>query len=80
MQREKITWEEMRRRFPDEWLLITDFETDPCGALLSGVVEQHSTDMHEVAQAPSDRKRIAFRYTGESTFMGLRSHAHRQAV
>lgn len=68
MQREKVTWKEMRQRFPNEWLLITKFETDAYGYLLSGVVEHHSADMHQVAQALTDRKRIAFRYTGESTF------------
>ena len=44
------------------------------------VVEHHSADMHKVAQAPSDSKQIAFRYTGESTLIGLRSHAHRHAL
>ena len=80
MQREMITWAEMQHRYPDQWLLITDYEVDSAGQLLSGVVEHHSADMHQIAQAPSDRKRIAFRFTGESSFMGLRSHAHRHAL
>jgi hypothetical protein len=66
MPREKLTWKEMQQRFPDQWLLITDFETDDHGHLLSGVVKHHSANMHQVAQAPPDSNRIAFRYTGES--------------
>jgi len=80
MDREKLSWEQMKRRFPDEWLLVVDFETDASGQVAAGVVEHHSKDMNQVAQAPSRAKRIAFRYTGESTFMGLRSHAHRHAL
>jgi len=65
----------MRRAFPDEWLLIVDFETDESGHLISGIVERHSSDMDEVAKPPALNKPTAFRYTGESTFRGLRSHA-----
>jgi len=45
---QKMTWEEMKRSFPDEWLLITDYETDESGNLISGVVARHSTDDQEV--------------------------------
>jgi len=70
----------MRQRFPDQWLLIVDYETDDSDRLVSGVVEFHSRDMHQVAQAPAQSDRIAFRYTGESTFKGLRGYAHGHAL
>ena len=70
----------MKQRFPDEWLLIVDYETDNSDRMIAGIVEFHSKDMHQVAQAPAQSDRIAFRYTGESTFRGLRSHAHRDAL
>lgn len=72
---QRMNWEEMKRTFPDEWLLIVDFETDESGHLLSGIVERHSSDMDAIAQPPALNKPTAFRYTGESTFRGLRSHA-----
>ncbi|MDO8494003.1 MAG: hypothetical protein Q7S68_01530 [Deltaproteobacteria bacterium] len=72
---QKMTWEEMKKAFPNEWLLITDFDTDDSGHLLSGVVEKHSKSKQEVYQKPALPKPTAFRYTGESTFIGLRSHA-----
>lgn len=71
----KMTWEEMKKKYPDEWLLIADYETDDHGHLTCGVVERHSPKTREVAKPPSLKKPVAFCYTGESTFMGLRSHA-----
>lgn len=80
MERERLSWQEMKKRYPDQWLLIVDYETNNSDQMVSGVVEFHSTDMKQVAQAPAQSDRIAFRYTGESTFRGLRSHAHRHAL
>ena len=70
----------MKRRYPNEWLVIVDFETDEAGRLLSGVVERHSPNMQEAALPPMVGRETAFHYTGESTFRGLRSHANRHAL
>jgi hypothetical protein len=80
MERERLSWQEMKSRYPDQWLLIVDYQTDESGHLLAGVVERHSTDMYEVAKPPALGRPTAFRYTGESTFRGLRSHAHRHVL
>jgi hypothetical protein len=77
MESERLSWREMKRRYPDQWLLIVDYETDDSDRLVSGLVAYHSTDMQKVARAPAQSDRIAFRFTGESTFRGLRSYAHR---
>jgi len=71
----KITWEEMKKKYPDEWLLIVDFELDNSGHLKLGIVERHSKSKAEVFGSPSINRSLAFRFTGESTFSGLRSHA-----
>jgi len=73
--KDKITWEEMKKKFPDEWLVVTDFELDKYGKIIDGVVERHSKKKEQVANPPIIDKDTAFRYTGESTFAGLRSHA-----
>ncbi len=73
---DRKTWGEMRSEFPDEWLLMTDIEKDEWGNLKSGVVVRHSVDREEVYKKPSLDKPTAFRYTGESSFSGLRSHVH----
>ena len=74
---DRMTWEEMRKTFPDEWLLIVDYETDGSGHLLSGVVERHSKEKKEVYARPALQEPTAFRYTGETTFRGFREHAER---
>ncbi len=71
---EKLTWPEMTKQFPNEWLLIVDFELDAAGRLVAGVVERHSKEKDEVYRHPKIEKSTAFRYTGESAFAGLRSH------
>lgn len=66
----KMSWYEMKRLFPEEWLLIVDFEVDNSGAIISGVVERHSKSKDDVYRLPQVRKNSAFKYTGESTFPG----------
>jgi hypothetical protein len=72
--KEKMTWKDMKRQFPDEWLLIVDFQLDDSGHMVNGTVRRHSKEKDEVYRLPSLNKPTAFRYTGESTFAGLRSH------
>ena len=72
---EKMTWEEMKRAFPDEWIRVTDYEIDSKGRLKSGTVLYHSSSKHETYSKPLSGKSEAFWYTGKSTFSGLRSHA-----
>lgn len=71
----KMTWEEMQQQFPNEWLRIIDFDVDEAGHLLAGIVDRHSHDKDVVYRFPALHQPTAFRYTGESTFAGLRSHA-----
>lgn len=74
---QRMTWEEMKKVYPDEWLLITDYESDESGHLLAGEVERHSRHKDEVYAKPALSRPTAFRYTGESTFRGFRDHAER---
>lgn len=69
----KMTWEDMKKIYPDEWLLIVDFESDDSGHIVSGIVERHSKDKDDVYRLPALNKPTAFRYTGESDFAGLRT-------
>jgi len=78
---QKMTWEEMKRAFPDEWLLITDYESDEYGNVTQGNVERHSKDDQEVFRPPALKKSSAFVYTGESTFPGgWRAHAEHHEI
>jgi hypothetical protein len=73
----KTKWQEMKKQYPDEWLLITDFNLDKDGHLISGIVRRHSKIKQEVYRLPALGESTAFRYTGESTFSGLRSYARK---
>ena len=70
----KITWEEMKQKYPEEWLLVVDYSVDSSGHLRSGIVERHSKNKKDIYSPPLLNKPAAFRYTGESTFSGLRNH------
>jgi hypothetical protein len=69
------TWPEMIHKFPDEWLLINEIQRDEFGNFKSSIVKRHSKDKEEVYRLPSLDKPTAFRFTGESSYSGLRSHA-----
>ncbi|MFH0799844.1 MAG: hypothetical protein V2A66_06650 [Pseudomonadota bacterium] len=72
---QRVTWAEMKRAYPDEWLRLVDFELDETGEIKCGEVLFHSRSKEEVYSQPLSGKSEAFWYTGESTFSGLRSHA-----
>jgi hypothetical protein len=71
----KIMWKDMKKQYPDEWLLITHFNVDKDGHLISGIIRRHSSIKQEVYRLPALGESTAFRYTGESDFSGLRSYA-----
>jgi hypothetical protein len=77
MMPKKMSWEEMKRQFPNEWLMVVNFKLDKYGEVEEGEVIQHSTRREEiVVPHPHPFKEIAFSYTGESTFEGgFRFHA-----
>ncbi|HIE01936.1 MAG TPA: hypothetical protein EYP59_16905 [Thiotrichaceae bacterium] len=61
-------------------MLITDFDLEQSGHLVAGVIQRHSRKKDEVYQLPALNKPTAFRYTGESTFSGLRVHAREHNI
>ncbi|MFH1874077.1 MAG: hypothetical protein ABH859_02700 [Pseudomonadota bacterium] len=78
---QRLTWEEMKKTYPNEWLLIVDYDKDASGHMISGIVERHSKDKDEVYRLPAVDKDSAFKYTGESTFPGgWRAHANHDHV
>ena len=77
----KLSWNKMKNKFPDEWLLIVDYEVDENGHILSGVVARHSAEKDEVFALPALDQSSVFKYTGESTFPGgWRAHAKHHHV
>ena len=70
----KKTWNEIKQQYPNEWVLITDFEQDEYGNFKAGIVVNHSVDEDNIYKKPLLDKPTALFFTGESTFSGLRSH------
>jgi hypothetical protein len=65
---QKMTWEEMKETFPDEWVALADYEMD--GAVdITGTVVAHGPDrksFHEkVRELLPEYQDMAIRYTGE---------------
>ncbi len=59
---QRMTWEEMKNAYPDEWLLIVDCESDDHDRIVSGIVERHSMDDTEVFRLPTLDKDCTFKY------------------
>ena len=55
---EVLTIGEIEARFPSEWVLIGDPETDERQRLLSGAVLFHSPGRDEVDRKPLERGRV----------------------
>ena len=69
MPGERMTVEEMSKKYPNEWLFIIDPETrENTTSLVSGVVQVHSTSRDDVYEASRKFKGdAAIRWTGDST-------------
>ena len=74
------TWEQMRAQFPEQWLLILEFDTDEFGQISTGLVQSHGDRISDLAKPPEGVTNMALRFTGESTFTGLRSHENHDAL
>ena len=62
--KKKMTWEEMKKAYPDEWLLITDYELDASYEVVTGIVVQHARDKEGIRRIREIKDGCA-RYTGE---------------
>ena len=63
---EVLTIDEINERFPDEWVLIGDPETNESLEVLSGEVLWHSADRDEVYSKAKELRpqRAAFHFSG----------------
>lgn len=65
---EVLTLKEIEERYPDQWILIGDPETDESLEVLSGTVLYHGESREEMLRVAKDLqspKRFATHYTGE---------------
>lgn len=76
----RMTWEEMQKAFPDEWILVVDYEFTRGGQIKDGVLVMHSKNKEDIFSYPIHAEKVGLWYTGESQFMGLRSHAEHDRI
>lgn len=65
---QKMTWEEMKKAFPDEWVAVVNYTSDDVGNV-DGEVVVHSNEKSEfynrVEETIKQYNGMAVRYTGE---------------
>lgn len=71
---QKMTWEEILEKYPEQWVALTAIEKDSSGAVQSAIVTAYAPDIKVLTQQlkhtrqPSDR----FEYTGSiKNFLGF---------
>ena len=66
MKHERLTLDEMKQKYPDQWLFIVDCEHSTSTELLSGIVAVHSPSRDVINKASAAYKGgAAIRYTGK---------------
>ncbi len=57
--------EQMKARYPNQWLLLADYETDASTSLRAGRVVSHSKDRDEIHRALEKyRGKLCIHFTG----------------
>src|SRR4051812_40116777 len=65
---EKLTIEEIERRYPDQWVVIVDIEDDrPRRLLVAGVVVAHGPSRQALRPISQGYRDCALRWTGKHT-------------
>jgi hypothetical protein len=66
---EMLSWDEIRKRYPDEWVILVDYSCDDNEDIIAAVVYDHSPDRDELytrcAQDPNHPRSVAALFTGE---------------
>jgi hypothetical protein len=62
---DKLTWDEIKGKYPDEWVVLVDYELDPDEEVTAGTVLAHSRNKADLKQALSRPDDAAFLYTGD---------------
>jgi hypothetical protein len=64
---ERLTWDEIKKRYPDEFVAMTDPEHDESASLCGGTVVAHGKNKHELLHylKTLGAKHTACLWTGE---------------
>ena len=68
---QKLSWDEIKNQYPNEWVELVDFDKDENGYLINGVVIYHTSNKKEFTKETlkihKEKKHEVYaqRYTGE---------------
>ena len=71
---EKLSWDEIKHRFPNEWVALVDHDwPDTLGEPLSGVVFAHDSDHQTLLNKQKHLKEAAILWTGQTRGESLKA-------
>ena len=63
---EKLSWDEIRKRYPDEWVVLTESSFNENDDIVDGVVYDHGADRAQLyARCQDGPDHTTVLYTGE---------------
>jgi hypothetical protein len=68
---EKLTWDEITKRYPDEWVALVDVEWPNMGDVVGGVVFAHDPDHATLLEKQRHLKSGAVLWTGKKRGVAL---------
>lgn len=71
---QKISWRDIQRRYPDQWVSLCDIDRADDGSITAGVVIAAGPDLADVALESKGHASVShqFKYTGEiKNFIGF---------
>ena len=69
-----MTWEEVKKKYPDQWVSLVDLDRDKDGMVKAGVVVAAGPDLKTVTQKlkKNNLSSVLFEYTGQiKNFFGF---------
>jgi hypothetical protein len=71
---EKLSWEEIKKRYPDEWVALVDDDwPDTLPEPLSGIVYAHSPDHKTLIEMQKPLRDAAILWTGKTQGESLKA-------
>jgi len=62
---ERLSWDEVKERYPNEWVCLVDIERPNMGHVVSGVVHAHDPKHQALLEKQRGLKHAAILWTGK---------------
>ena len=68
---DRLTWDEIKREYPDEWVAVVDVDWPDTSEIRSGVVYAHSPDHKALIEKQRHLRSAAVVWTGKKRGVAL---------